>query len=77
MHSKATGSTLVATPVGHPSVMRSLPWLFALSNELLLVLFCVLGLVPIAFLMDIVILVVDDLCQAVDGMLVDELVILT
>ena len=48
----------------------------ALADELLFVLLGVLGLVPIAFLMDVVVLCAVDQCKAVYGMLVDELVIL-
>ena len=76
MHSDSTGPTLVSTSVWHPPVRWCLPRVFALCNELFFVLLRALALVSVLLLVDVVIFAVEDRCQSVDCVCIDEFVAL-
>ena len=65
----------MSTSMWRPAVRWSRPGFAALSNELLLVLLCLLALVPGWLLVYVVVFITVDLGQAVYGMGVDELVV--
>ena len=76
VHPNSAYSTLVAAAVWCPSMMWCLPRFAASGNELLLVLFCVSALMPVRLLVDVVLFVLVDFLQAVDGMGIDEVMII-
>ena len=75
VHSDAANSTLVATTMWGPSVLRGCPWTGALSNQLLFVLLGLFALVPVCLLVYKVLFIAIDLGQAGYCVGVDELVI--
>ena len=76
MYPDSTGPALVSTSVGYPAVGGCLPWMIALRNELLFVVLGVLSLVSVGFLVDVMIFAVEDRCQSVDCVCIDEFVAL-
>ena len=76
VHSYPTSSTLVPTSMRCPAVGGSRPGLAALCNEVLLVLLSFFALMPVGLLVDVMLFVTVDLGQAVDGMGIDELMVL-
>ena len=76
MHSGLTCVALVPASVGFPLVFALLPWLFALVDEGLLSLLCLVRNGPAWFGVQVVLLVFIDFGQSLCGMFVNFVVVL-
>ena len=75
MHPGATCHALKATPVWLPAVMGFNPWFGTSFDQVSFEVFGHFALVPGCFLVNVVLRVVIDRAQPLDGMCVDQLMI--
>lgn len=76
MHPRAAGAAVVAATMRFPAVVLGLPRLAALTDQIFLSLFGLLALVSGCFVMDVMLFVLIDLGKPLNGVLVDQCVVL-